>query len=417
MLRREFLTGAATLAGLAQAQAFGIGKMGAGEGHLGVLGGAQPWSATLSALRAQIIAQQSVQTPHQASAMASPPTLTDLGTTRPSGYTNDFLYTNPALFRVIGSTPINDGTFWRFPSATVTKTGTGGNVGSGKSSYSNRVESDVTSAKFAALIPSAQATPPRILLDGIYVSKSGFVTTLNTGALTWLGIDCTGIGGYLKRRVTIETHLAGKFRGFSCQAGDVVAYPSTQLPAGPASLNGIFFTDSIPITGATLIGDGYAVILSELLGIYCRLASAGSTGYVADNSGGSYNAPNRLIDVNGFGADVIFNQFGVNDLASDTATVQANALTVFQSQRLNNRTAPIFNIGPVDTAAPSTSVAGFDTTEAAILASSAQVPGCYYISLKGVAYTKSDATHPNDAGHLTLANYLYGQIKSILGVA
>lgn len=38
MKRREFLTGAASLAGIAQAQAFGIGKLGAGEGHLGVLG-------------------------------------------------------------------------------------------------------------------------------------------------------------------------------------------------------------------------------------------------------------------------------------------------------------------------------------------------------------------------------------------
>lgn len=43
MKRREFLTGAASLAGIAQAQAFGIGKLGAGEGHLGVLGTANAY--------------------------------------------------------------------------------------------------------------------------------------------------------------------------------------------------------------------------------------------------------------------------------------------------------------------------------------------------------------------------------------
>lgn len=40
MNRRQLLSGAAWLAGAGQAHAFGFGELGAGEGHLGALGGA-----------------------------------------------------------------------------------------------------------------------------------------------------------------------------------------------------------------------------------------------------------------------------------------------------------------------------------------------------------------------------------------
>src|SRR5437868_5548750 len=42
MLRREFLAGAATIAGVAQAHALGIGKLGVGFGHGGAIGAARP---------------------------------------------------------------------------------------------------------------------------------------------------------------------------------------------------------------------------------------------------------------------------------------------------------------------------------------------------------------------------------------
>lgn len=51
MRRRELLTGSAALAlSAGTAHAFGIGQLGAGEGHLGSLGVAGPYGAGLSLL-------------------------------------------------------------------------------------------------------------------------------------------------------------------------------------------------------------------------------------------------------------------------------------------------------------------------------------------------------------------------------
>ncbi len=38
------------------------------------------------------------------------------------------------------------------------------------------------------------------------------------------------------------------------------------------------------------------------------------------------------------------------------------------------------------------------------------------LAQEGVSYTKNGTPHPDDAGTTTIVNYLYAQIKSLLGV-
>jgi lysophospholipase L1-like esterase len=405
--------------------AFGkLGAMGRGMGHLGDLGGAQPWSAALNLLKQQIIAQEAVNTPHQASAMASPPTVTDLGTSAPAAYPNNNLYSTTSLWRPEGGNVQVFGTQgWQFPVATVTTTGSGGNVSNGKDAKMWRVAFDVNAAKFAVMISASSSCPYRFIVDGAYVSKTATQTTLTTGGTNWIELDFTSVGGKANRHIVVEGMASARFRGVSLANGDSMSFPSALLSAGPNLLKAIYAGDSFTAgTGATFQPDGYVFPLGELLGVENNFGSGvGGTGFVATNSGSSYALPNRLGDINGQSADVIFSAMGFNDtpLTSWTAAdIQTNATTCLQSFRTNNPRAPIFVIGPWDKNAPAAPVTNYAATKAAIQAAMAGISGCWFLDMEGVQFTKSgDATHPDTAGHWTLAQAVYAAIKTAIGVA
>jgi lysophospholipase L1-like esterase len=385
------------------------------------LKGGGAWSLTLALLRQQIAAQALVNTPHQAAAMASPPTVTDAGTSRPSGYTNDFLITTPANFRQLGGNPsFQASTYNRYPVATSTITGSGGNANNGKDAVAWRVTADVNSAKIgAAISATGSAAPYRFLVGGQYVNKTGLATLASNSAVNWITLDFTSVGGKAVRQITVEGMIGAAFRGFSLQSGDSLAFPAGKISAGSLNLKAVIAGDSFTAAiGATQAGDGYGLLLGEYLGIENNwLSGVGGTGFVATNSGTSFKLGDRLSDINGQSADVIMVAMGINDIGQSPATIQSNAAAVFASLRLNNPAAPIFVIGPWDTVAPSPVSADYTNTKAAIQAAMAGVSGSFFIDMEGVSFAQVGGgnIHPTTAGHKTIADYIFDQIKLAIG--
>jgi len=361
-----------------------------------ILFGGGQWKSGARLLRAAIQARLLSAGPHESSAMASPPTIT-ASSTQPSGMTTEYgLLANPERFYFTQAGVLYaNTTYRRFPSSTVTITGSGGDCGSGRNGNSWRVGVSHTGSKIAFRL-FGSSVRFRFIVDDRYVDFTGSLTSTTSGEPRYLLLD---FGSSATRMIYIEGQQGMSIMGVAVTPGDTVSAPTV----APVRL--WIGGDSIVISGPTRACDGWGSVLASKLGVEDRTTSTvGGTGWVATASGVSYKFGDRLdADTAGliFNAVVIHN--GVNDIGQGAATIHQNAAADIQKLRMLYPSAPIFVMGPVDVNAPSAPVANYAATRDAISQACISANGVFFIDRTGVSYTKTDGTHPDSAGAVTLA--------------
>ncbi|MFC5346251.1 SGNH/GDSL hydrolase family protein [Brevundimonas staleyi] len=381
----------------------GVGKVGrvgrVGSPHARPTGGGA-WRATKAALAAYLDGNDAeTNNPHVLDAMASPPTVaTSTSSGLLSGLSVNRRWTvNPETFRLTGGSPTTfASTYLRFNSAQRSV--------SVQESSIMRVGMICTGSKVGfQLLGDDQ--PFRFIVDGQYVDKTGTTTATSSGA-NYLTLD---FGSSATRLVEIELQNDQGLHGFW----------ATGLSAAPAFAQrmlvlGDSFTDG---TGATHKGDVFAAVAADYLGIGARIASGvGSTGYVNTASGTRYKLverlPTDLARATTEGAvDAVVIAMGINDLAL-SASVAAEAAACFDLIRATLPGALVFVTTAWDTAAPSAPSANYLAVSAAIQSALGTRGGFYLLDAEGVEFTKSDATHPDTAGHSTLGEWLNAEIRA-----
>lgn len=371
-----------------------------------------PWLIGKAQLATSILAQEGTNTPHQNGEMPSPPTIT-VSPTQPSGLTNCPSWTSsPQSYGYWGGQVYTYASIFRqFPVATVSPTT--GNVTDSLSATAWRVETNVTSAKFAWHLLAGSSLNYRFIIDGFYASLAG--TNVPGGGDQYVVLDFAAVGGNATRNVILEGQQGRAIIGVCGSAGNVIAYPSNH-PTIKTSLLSLIPGDSVTAgTGPATSNDGPVPQLCDLLGASnCWASGVGGSGYVNTNSGAVPNFGQRLFDVTAYCQFLVINAFGVNDI--NNPGVQAAATSDIAAERSSCPNAIIFTIGPYDINAPSPPVSGFDATNSAISAACATVSGCFFINLKGVTYAQNGPPHPTAAGATTLANFMYSSIKTAIGV-
>lgn len=382
------------------------------------IGANQP-VAGIAILKAAIVSQEGTNTPAQNGAMGSPPTVTNTSTI--TGLTNCFTWNDvgepfPAAFyggkvltQQIGSS--NIGRF--FPVATVFSSG--GNIGvGGQVETTWRMESNITSAKFAFEVPNS-SVPYRVIVNGSYVNLTGDLEAI--GGFSYLVYDFTSIGGSANRDIILESSQNTGFMQVCMSPGDTITYPiNFTIKSYINPLQATIGGDSITAgTGPTLANDGPIQQLTDRLGISDDRASGiGGSGLTNNGAGSLYVLGQRLQDIESPYIDMM--AMGVNDIGTSESIEQAAATTALTALRLQNPNTVLIAIGPYDTAAPGPPVTGYAAIKTAIQTACSLISDCFFVDLQGIAYATIDGTHPTTAGATTLSNAMYAEIKADLGV-
>jgi hypothetical protein len=385
-----------------------LGAMGRGMGHLGALGRTGAWLPTYQAFRSYLASFDTDNSPHTKSAMASPPTIatttSDLSATYPkslvlataSDVTNSIL--------IEGGIPALNATVFEQPYASTISSGVFQKVAS-------RISVNVVNADVIALYVLGNAAAIRFLIDDQYVDFTGTVPAATSG--TGSNYITITPGSPLTGKFTVELQQGSGLRRI--QIKNTASFGTK--PAAKA-FRAIVLGDSFTAaTGATAFGDGYVTVAWDNMGVSDAIPSGvGSTGYVNTASGTRYKLSQRLTDASAHGPfDIIDIAMGKNDLGLEG--IQAEAETCFNSLRASFPRALFFVTGPWDSSAPSDPGADYATCKAAIQAAMAGRGGFWFHDPEGVSFTKSDATHPDTAGHATLAAWKVAQVRASMGLS
>ena len=343
--------------------------------------------------------------PHSRDAMGSPPsiTITD-GNTPPVGITQGLRYTDGTIIPYhtpLGGRPTVAQTFYETFTAAWVSSGVEQTLGW-------RVAFDITASKFAVRFAGDSSSFIRFIIDGVYVSKTA-VAPGGSGASVYNTLD---FGSSAKRQVKIEAAFDQAIDGIYVPTGQTVALAAS-IYSGVLFFLGDSFTES---TGATNNNDGYTTITGDYLGFDKMLSSGvGGTGYVNTASGTKYNLGQRLaaeiVRAQSLGpVPIVVVAMGINDIGS--SGVQTAAESCFETIRTALPDCLVFVLGPWDVNAPSAPVAGYAGCKSAIQAAVGSRSGFWFLDPQGVSYTKSDTTHPDTAGHLTLGLWLETAIRA-----
>lgn len=367
------------------------------------------WTATLSALRAYLSVNSGTTNPHSQTAMPSPPTIRT-GTTLAApdnDLTVAYRYsTTPNTFRLEGGgvKTLGGGLYRQFPVARISATGQNMGDGTNAISWQTRIIANSTKVGFRLL---GSLRVYRFIVDGRYVSFTGTLTATSSGT-NYIILD---FGSKASREIVVENQEASAFDGVYVATGDTVTLPAIS----PFRL--LTLGDSITAaTGATASGDGFVGVAGDYLVLKDKwFSGSGGTGYVANNGGAAYTLPIRATeDTQRFAAlgspDIVVVAIGINDIGS--AGIQAAAASSFSAIRAVAPKALVFVVGPWDANAPSAPVTNYAACKSAIQAAMAGRGGFWFLDPQGVSYTKADTVHPNDAGHLTLGQWLATQIRA-----
>lgn len=367
-------------------------------------------------------------------AMASPPTITDGGSSLPAGQSKGYTYlATPKFFRVWGGVAVNTAAGQRFRSAKIAATG--GNIGTNDGANAScwRIAIVADSAKVTFRV-GATTVPYRFIVDGQYVNTTGTVPGVTTGNTSqYLTLT---FATRATRKIILEGQQNCTF------VGVYVGATETVYCAPNAEFNGVLIGDSYAYgSTATVLGDGYGRVLADHLGIEDMITSgSGGTGWDAVIS--NYRFDERIAaDLIARGPRVVFLQGSYNDNAGSPALITSRCLASLQAIRAALPVTPIFVFGafPGNTG-PST---GILAAEAAVADAVAQfgdastrfIPvssGTYGAKISGTGmigtttgtgnsdvYTDTDGVHPPTAGHAylgrTLADDVAAAMCSMLG--
>lgn len=375
-----------------------------------LLGSSQQWRNTLPALRAFVTANYNQPNPHNQAAMASPPTITTTDNLQPAGLTTEYRPVDGSDGLVTytgGRKKVFATQYVRFPNSDEYITGTGGTAADGETQtvFRATVIANADKVSFSVL---DQGQNYRFIVDGQYVSLAG-TAIAGTSARVYYQLD---FGSKARRTISVEGVQDHGFERMGLAPANApiekIEAPKRMLVLGDSFTWG---------AGATLNGDGWAIVAGDMLGFKDTWASGtGGTGYIATSSGTKYNLAQRLQDAITTGPwDAIVVAMGLNDLGQSAALIEGQATYCLKEIRRANPAAQLIVLGPWDVNAPAAPAANYAVTKAAIRAAASVVPGAMFVDMEGVAYTKSDATHPDTAGHQTLGEAAALKIKTALG--
>lgn len=373
---------------------------------------AGPWSAKRAAFRAHLAGFDRTTSPHARAPMATPPTIRAVSSLIAPDTDLTVAYRYSAATGVLryegGGNKAYATLYRQFPVAT--QWSTGGNLGGGESAMLWQVRLVATSTKLAfRVLGSTRAF--RFIVDGRYVSATGTLTAGSSGT-QYIVLD---FGSRATRAITIENQESSAFDGVYVASGDTITQPAASplrlLALGDSFCGG---------TGAGHAGDGLFSVAANDLGISDRWLSAlGGTGYVANASGTAYALPQRLsADLARFAGmgnvDLVLLAMGLNDIGM--SGIRSAADGVFSAIRAATPGALVFVIGPWNPLAPAAASAVYSAAKADIRAAAAGRGGFFFLDPEAQAFTKSDGTHPDAAGHLALGQWLAGAIRAAVGV-
>ena len=296
----------------------------------------------------------------------------------------------------------------KFPAVSVSSSPTSGNLGDGTEAVDWRVAFTTNSDRVAFRVDASGDVLDRyrFIVDGAYLDEPEPAAV--NGGRRWLVLDL-GAGTH---EVAIESYGDRPFIGFSVVPGALVSPVNT----GP---RGIVFGDSFTSgTGAGNQADGYVRVLADTLGMRDLWASGlGSTGYIATAGGTRYTLGERLVADLARAqtirpVDLVLVAAGINDFGQGDVTTAAGNL--LDALRANAPKALILVLGPWNTAAPSAGSADWQATSSELQAAVSGREGVAYIDTEAADFTKSDATHPDTAGHDDLGQWLASEVETAL---
>lgn len=383
-------------------------SLGLGLGGIVRPEGVGAWVSTEVALRALYAANEGLDTAHTLDAMDTPPSVTVTGSTaNPSGMGVTYTFVGGSLVPAYkgGGIEVVSTNYRRFPVMTVS---------SGSVQWTTwRVSVRTSAPKVAFSVNGTSGSKYRFLVrtpgqPDEYVDKAG--TTVDGASVGFVVLD---FGGAADRIVTVENQDNTSFRAVNVSDGYTATNPNEE--AGIALYFGDSFTTG---TGTTFKNDGFVTVSAEQLGFANIWASGvGGTGYLATNGATRYKLSERILaDINRAKAigtvSKVFVAMGLNDLAIGDVTAEAAAC--FDIIRAALPSASVSVLGPWDVKAPSAVAARFASRKAEIQAALAGRGGFHFLDTQGVEFTKSDGTHPDTAGHLTVGAWLAGAERTAL---
>jgi len=196
------------------------------------------------------------------------------------------------------------------------------NVGENiQSCYTFWFETDAP--KFQLNIPSTVNSPIRIIVDGQYLTTTGWDTSTNN----YVSVDFTT---RKPRTIGIDCNSVVQFRSMRVDGLSRVWKPR------PAEDTKAIFTGDSHLAG-TIVGVPALAghLVGKLCGIWdCRTAAVPSTGYLADASGARQNIFGQMDAwINEMTYDLIGFAGGFNDTALTLATAADNALACWRKAR------------------------------------------------------------------------------------
>lgn len=245
----------------------------------------------------------------------------------------------------------------------------------------------------------------RLLVNGQSTTAS-FPSTPNDGNLYWHKVD---FGSVATRTLRIEQYHASEMRFGGCRIKTGQTITATSH-AYRLVLAGDSFTEG---TGATNNpGAGLAPYIARELGFSDFVVSgSGGTGWI--NPGSRIIMGARLdLDVIANAPDMVVFLMGLNDTGDIKATVEASLGRIRQALPY----CLIHIFGPFDINAPTAMDVNAAARQANIRDAAEWRDRCWYHSLEGVSFTKADATHPDQAGHVTLGKAIYNKIAAVHGL-
>jgi lysophospholipase L1-like esterase len=219
------------------------------------------------------------------------------------------------------------------------------------------------------------------------------------------------------RQVRLELANAPSFDGGTAAILTRIRVDTSYVSAAPAvrtnPLKVLFLGDSFTDgANATFKGDGYAPQSGWLLNWEVTASGIGGTGLIATSTGTQPNLQSRLDDALFQTFDAIVVAMGTNDTASSAGDITTATQAVVAGLKSRVPTAPQFWVTPWDLQAPSPLASNKAAVRDAIKAGTGQ-DGVYTFDPTGVVFTQS-SSHPDTAGHLTLAEWLRDQVAALV---
>lgn len=296
----------------------------------------------------------------------------------------------------------------KFPVVSVSSSSTSGNLGDGTEAVDWRVAFRTNADRVAFRVDASGTVLDRyrFIVDSAYLDEVEPAPV--SGGRRWLVLDL-GAGWH---DVAIESYGDRPFIGFSLPVGASL----TPLPATP---RGLVFGDSFTAaTGASNQADGFVRVFSDTLGLKDVWASGlGSTGYIATASGtrfalGERVGPDLARAQASRPLDFVVVAAGINDFGMGNVTTAANVL--FDDIRAACPKALVLVLGPWNTSAPAAGGADWQALTGQLQSAVFGREGFAYVDTEAVEFTKSDATHPDTAGHAAIGTWFSGAFTSAL---